>query len=586
MEEADLLKERLQAITEKRRVQDDIAKKRRQIEEEKLKLQCLKKKALREQWLMDGLSPQSEEDQEATKLQAQGDQEQTLLLQSNIDRMEAEIEALETQELQISANEEVILKRLKEVERTAEDIIKSVLIVNTCISTQELNAEYQADPIQYVYAPIPNMPDFQMQRSITPTSRPLRKIKNPQEGLDGEEPKQAMFAMEISVEKDMRTGESQVVSMTTLTPEEFQQKGVKVYDDGKKSVYALRSEGQVIRNGVGLGELSNVEVEALLRQAGDAKVPTEVQYHRPVYAAPYTSRPSTPAWKPEQGHVSPSPGEPNGHRTSITTPHPQASPFQMLPEAMPRDGAQSREEVASSAPSHIPNSHADTHLVQPQSATHQGFKTGQSLTNGSSGIGPHPDKNRPAIIAVLSSGESRTPIPLIENTVTDWDRQSPINPNCRQSPFYPSSRQSPFYTSDSGESSFNIMNTLPPDVDSEPVTMIFMGYQNAAEEEDEENIQAELVVIGNGDDDEEDDNNNIPSYHPEGYRSKIFQPPARCNNTDYTADSTNSESLLHRPTFTHKPGKRSSDPDQQPLAIEVPMSAALKMRMAKLGGKV
>ncbi|XP_055737370.1 palmdelphin isoform X4 [Salvelinus fontinalis] len=564
MEEADLLKERLQAITEKRRVQDDIAKKRRQIEEEKLKLQCLKKKALREQWLMDGLSPQSEEDQEATKLQAQGDQEQTLLLQSNIDRMETEIEALETQELQISANEEVILKRLKEVERTAEDIIK------------ELNAEYQADPIQYVYAPIPNVTDFQMQRSITPTSRPLRKKKNPQEGLDGEEPKQAMFAMEISVEKDMRTGESQVVSMTTLTPEEFQQKGVKVYDDGKKSVYALRSEGQVTRNGVGLGELSNIEVEALLRQAGDAEVPTEVQYHRPVYAAPYTSRPSTPAWKPEQGHVSPSPGEPNGHRTSITTPHPQASPFQMLPEALPRDGAQSREEVASSAPSHIPNILADKHLVQPQSPPHQCFQTCQILTNGSSGIGPHPDKNRPAIIAVLSSGESRTPIPLIENTVTDWDRQSPIYPNCRQSPFYPSSRQSPFYTSDSGESSFNIMNTLPPDLDSEPVTMIFMGYQNAAEEEDEENIQAELVVIGNGDDDEEDDN-NVPSYHPEGYRSKIFQPTARCNNnTDYTADSTNSESLLHRPTFTHKPGKRSSDPDQQPLAIEVPMSAGIK----------
>lgn len=39
-------------------------------------------------------------------------------------RIEKEIEALETQELSISANEEVVLKRLKEVERTAEDIIK------------------------------------------------------------------------------------------------------------------------------------------------------------------------------------------------------------------------------------------------------------------------------------------------------------------------------------------------------------------------------------------------------------------------------------------------------------------------------
>lgn len=39
-------------------------------------------------------------------------------------RIEKEIEDLEAQELDISANEEVVLKRLKEVERTPEDIIK------------------------------------------------------------------------------------------------------------------------------------------------------------------------------------------------------------------------------------------------------------------------------------------------------------------------------------------------------------------------------------------------------------------------------------------------------------------------------
>jgi len=39
-------------------------------------------------------------------------------------RIEKEIEALEAQELNISANEEIVLKRLKEVETTAEDIIK------------------------------------------------------------------------------------------------------------------------------------------------------------------------------------------------------------------------------------------------------------------------------------------------------------------------------------------------------------------------------------------------------------------------------------------------------------------------------
>ncbi|KAG5268219.1 hypothetical protein AALO_G00209600 [Alosa alosa] len=139
MEEADLLKERLQAITDKRRVQEDIAKKRRQIEEEKLKLQYLKKKALREQWLMDGLSGQTEEEQEALKTQAQDDQQQTKLLQSNISRIEEEIETLEAEEIRISSNEQHILKRLKEVEKTAEDIIKGATTELTEVDGKELS---------------------------------------------------------------------------------------------------------------------------------------------------------------------------------------------------------------------------------------------------------------------------------------------------------------------------------------------------------------------------------------------------------------------------------------------------------------
>ena len=51
-----------------------------------------------------------------------------------------------------------------------------------------------------------------------------------------------MFAMEISVERDMRTGESQVVATATVTPEAASERGVKVYEDGRKSVYALRQD--------------------------------------------------------------------------------------------------------------------------------------------------------------------------------------------------------------------------------------------------------------------------------------------------------------------------------------------------------
>ncbi|RVE59157.1 hypothetical protein OJAV_G00201500 [Oryzias javanicus] len=141
MEEAELLKERLQAITDKRRIQEDIAKKRRQIEEEKLKLQYIKKKALREQWLMDGLSQQSEEEQEAMRLQAEGEQQQSDELQQNILRIEKEIEALEMQELSISANEEVVLKRLKEVERTAEEIIRKATLAEKETDGKELKGD-------------------------------------------------------------------------------------------------------------------------------------------------------------------------------------------------------------------------------------------------------------------------------------------------------------------------------------------------------------------------------------------------------------------------------------------------------------
>lgn len=50
-------------------------------------------------------------------------------------RIESEIEDLEKEEMNISANEELVLKRLKEVERTAEDIIKVLLglVIYLCL---------------------------------------------------------------------------------------------------------------------------------------------------------------------------------------------------------------------------------------------------------------------------------------------------------------------------------------------------------------------------------------------------------------------------------------------------------------------
>jgi A-kinase anchor protein 2 len=53
-------------------------------------------------------------------------------------RLEKEIQDLEKAELQISANEEAILKKLKSIEKTTEDIIRvSVTQLQTMIPSEE-----------------------------------------------------------------------------------------------------------------------------------------------------------------------------------------------------------------------------------------------------------------------------------------------------------------------------------------------------------------------------------------------------------------------------------------------------------------
>ncbi|XP_069858105.1 paralemmin-3 [Dipodomys merriami] len=54
MAESSLYRQRLEVIAEKRRLQEDIRAARRELEEERLRAQRLKRKSLRERWLMDG----------------------------------------------------------------------------------------------------------------------------------------------------------------------------------------------------------------------------------------------------------------------------------------------------------------------------------------------------------------------------------------------------------------------------------------------------------------------------------------------------------------------------------------------------
>ncbi|XP_068437500.1 palmdelphin isoform X2 [Clinocottus analis] len=545
MEEADLLKERLQAITDKRRIQENIAKKRRQIEEEKLKLQYIKKKALREQWLMDGLSQQSEEEQEAMKIQAQEEQQQSDQLQSNILRIEEEMEALEKQELNISANEEIVLKRLKEVERTAEDIIK------------EINADFQADKIQHAPLPLPDIPSF----------IPLISTKNPlvHEPVS-EEAKKATFAMEISVEHDKRTGKNQVVSTTSITSETIQERGLKVYDDGRKAIYALHQDVGKMPNGA-VGVMTPTEVEELLHQATEKNVPTEVQYHQPVYSLPYTesSRPATPRQTPTPSPFQSSVSSRNGAQTlrvesqgsqDMETLKTSKSPSPSLIQQNPMSRVQRQREETKQPYPHIPG--------ESKGDIHFGAKT-PGLTNRKMDVG----SPNPAALVSVKARSDKIPAPKqLFYTGIDGSCHTPgDDPDALIESSGDVTRHSPFCAE--SIASLNLINTLPEELESEPLTMIFMGYENA-EDEDEDNIQAELVIISSDDDDDKvyyghnrSDREACLSYHPEGYKSKVFQPKVGiakvtgCKDVNEDAYSTWNDLGLHKPTFTYNPERPS-----------------------------
>ncbi|XP_063117076.1 PALM2-AKAP2 fusion protein isoform X4 [Cavia porcellus] len=211
MAEAELHKERLQAIAEKRKRQTEIEGKRQQLEEQVLLLQHSKSKVLREKWLLQGVPAGTAQEEEDRRRQSEEDEFRVKQLEDNIQRLEQEIQALESEESQISAKEQIILEKLKETEKSFKDFQKS-------LST-----------------------------------------------ADG-----AVYAMEINVEKDKQTGETKILSASTIGPEGVHQRGVKVFDDGTKVVYEVHSGGTIVENGV--HRLSAKDVEELIQKAGQSSL--------------------------------------------------------------------------------------------------------------------------------------------------------------------------------------------------------------------------------------------------------------------------------------------------------------------------
>ncbi|XP_036891971.1 A-kinase anchor protein 2 isoform X5 [Sturnira hondurensis] len=125
MAEAELHKQRLQAIAEKRKRQTEIEGKRQELDEQILLLQHCKSKVLREKWLLQGIPAGTAEEEEARRRQSEEDEFRVKQLEDNIQRLEQEIQALESEESQISAKEQIILEKLKETEKSFKDFQKS-----------------------------------------------------------------------------------------------------------------------------------------------------------------------------------------------------------------------------------------------------------------------------------------------------------------------------------------------------------------------------------------------------------------------------------------------------------------------------
>lgn len=243
----------------------------------------------------------------------------------------------------------------------------------------------------------------------------------------------ALFAMEINVQKDLRTGESRVLSTCTVPAHEIQQRGIKVYDDGRKSVYAVHTALDQ-PEACGVDELSPKEVEELLKQATEKRKKPQEQ-NEPLCLKNYQ----------------------NSHCSEI---------YNMGMSEWPE-----LEYSHSSVHDPYQEIHEPAHRIHYYNDQHEYYRN----SNGNSyEIYGGETRSDPKQIYDPQERHRRTQSQHVDSVV---NHVPPLS-----------------YGEDP---KLSILNTLPSD---EPVTMIFMGYQNAKEDAQsyEGSIQAELIIIGDG----------------------------------------------------------------------------------------
>ncbi|XP_051532240.1 paralemmin-1-like isoform X2 [Myxocyprinus asiaticus] len=229
MSESVSQQERLQAIAEKRKRQTEIENKKRQLEDDRRQLQHLKSKALRERWLLDG-APSAGPEEDETRKQLREDEAKTRSLEETILRMERELEELETG-VSATSTKEILSDMAQEVD---------TIIVEKVVTDSVKEVKVHLSP--------------RLEKS----------------GGDFDTMRTAMYSVEITVEKDLVTGETKVLSTNTLLPKDLSQQGVKVYEDEQKVVHEVRTVDGAVTNGV--HQLSSTEVDELLHKADEVTI--------------------------------------------------------------------------------------------------------------------------------------------------------------------------------------------------------------------------------------------------------------------------------------------------------------------------
>ncbi|XP_047563854.1 paralemmin-1 isoform X2 [Lutra lutra] len=241
--------ERLQAIAEKRKRQAEAEAKRRQLEDDRRQLQHLKSKALRERWLLEGTPSTASEGDEGLRRQMQEDEQRARLLEESIGRLQKEIEVLEGAGLPAAAAGERPAAPSPAKDQKADMVLESQQApVGTPKEKRVSNT------------PVRPVEGSTLMKAGGSSPDPLLSWAKPWSWGA----RRAMYSVEITVEKDKVTGETRVLSSTTLLPREPLPQGIKVYEDETKVVHAVDGTAE---NGV--CPLSSSEVDDLLHKADE-----------------------------------------------------------------------------------------------------------------------------------------------------------------------------------------------------------------------------------------------------------------------------------------------------------------------------